>query len=67
MVMCMALTMRRELMLVKSLILKFLIFCLIYFCFILKLKIDKDILDIFDDIMNNKPKLFIFQACRGGI
>lgn len=26
---------------------------------------DKDILNIFDDVLVGKPKLFIFQACRG--
>ena len=26
---------------------------------------DKDILNLFDHVLHNKPKLFIFQACRG--
>lgn len=30
-----------------------------------RINIERDILDLFDDIMNKKPKLFIFQACRG--
>ncbi|CAF0754057.1 unnamed protein product [Brachionus calyciflorus] len=30
-----------------------------------KLNMDKDILNNFDDVLVGKPKLFIFQACRG--
>ena len=26
---------------------------------------DKDVLNLFDHVLHNKPKLFIFQACRG--